>query len=167
MQFVATLIFPVLMAYAAASDLLTMRLPNWLTLATSVAFLALALSLHMPLEAIAAQYACGLAVLAGGFALFACGWIGGGDAKLAAAAAAWIGWQGVVDFLVLGAILGGALTLMILQMRRLPLPARLQGEAWIARLHDRKEGVPYGVALAAAALHVYPSTPIWTLLTGG
>lgn len=164
MQLIASLIFPILMAYAAASDLLSMRLPNWLTLAVAGAFLVIAFSLNMPLPAIGANYACGLVVLAGGFALFAFGWIGGGDAKLAAGIAVWVGWQGVVEFLLLGAILGGALTLLILQMRRLPLPGRLHGEAWIVRLHDSKEGVPYGVALAAAALHVYPSAPIWTLL---
>jgi prepilin peptidase CpaA len=166
MQLVASLIFPILMAYAAASDLLTMRLPNWLTLIVTVSFAGLAFAVHMPLDAIGANFACGLAVLAGGFALFAFGWIGGGDAKLAAGIAAWVGWQGVLDFVLLGAILGGAMTLLILQMRRWPLPARLQGEGWIVRLHDTKEGVPYGVALAAAALHVYPTTPIWTLLSG-
>jgi len=167
MQVVASLIFPILMAYAAASDLLSMRLPNWLTFAVAASFAALALLFGMPLETIGANYLCGLAVLAGGFALFAFGWIGGGDAKLAAGIAAWLGFQGMLDFLVLSAILGGALTLLILQMRRLPLPALLRGENWIVRLHDTKEGVPYGVALAAAALHVYPSVAIWTLFSAG
>lgn len=166
MHFVASLIFPILMAYAAASDLLSMRLPNWLTLAVAASFMVLAASVQMPLEVIGLHYACAALVLAGGFALFAFGWIGGGDAKLAAAIAAWIGFEGALEFLLLGAILGGGLTLVILQLRRLPLPARLQGEGWIVRLHDHKEGVPYGVALAAAALHIYPSTPIWKLLAG-
>lgn len=167
MHTVASLAFPVLMAYAAASDLLTMRLPNWLTLAVLASFAILAVAFGMPLDQIGVNYACGLAALAVGFALFSFGWIGGGDAKLAAGIAAWLGLQGAVEFLLVSAVLGGALTLLILQMRRWPLPALLQGEAWIARLHDRKEGVPYGVALAAAALHVYPTTPIWTFLAGG
>jgi prepilin peptidase CpaA len=166
MQVVASLIFPILMAYAGASDLLTMRLPNWLTFAIGVSFVALASSVHMPIETIGAHYLCGLVVLAGGFALFAFGWIGGGDAKLAAGIAAWLGWDGVLEFLLIGAILGAALTLLILQLRRMPLPAALHNEGWVVRLHDTKEGVPYGVALAAAALHVYPSTPIWNLLAG-
>ena len=167
MQFFAALIFPILMAYAAASDLLSMRIPNWLTVAVAAAFAVIALAFHMPAGAIGFNYACGLAVLAGGFALFAFGWIGGGDAKLAAGIAVWLGWQSMLEFLVLSAVLGGALTLVILQIRRWPLPALLHREGWIMRLHDKKEGVPYGIALAAAALHVYPSAPIWALLSGG
>src|SRR3954469_7502118 len=140
MQVVASLIFPILMAYAAASDLLSMRLPNWLTFAVAASFAALALLFGMPLETIGANYLCGLVVLAGGFALFAFGWIGGGDAKLAAGIAAWLGWDGVVEFLLIGAILGAALTLIILQLRRMPLPAMLHNEGWVVRLHDTKEG---------------------------
>jgi prepilin peptidase CpaA len=30
--------------------------------------------------------------------------------------------------------------------------------AWILRLHEKGAGVPYGIALAAAALFVYPQT---------
>ena len=39
----ALFIFPLLMAYAASSDLLTMRIANWLVLALAVAYFALAL----------------------------------------------------------------------------------------------------------------------------
>jgi prepilin peptidase CpaA len=166
MQVVASLIFPILMAYGGSSDLLSMRLPNWLTFVIAASFGALASSVHMPLDVIGANYLCALTVLAGGFALFAFGWIGGGDAKLAAGIAAWLGWESVAEFLLIGAILGAALTLLILQLRRRPLPVALHKEAWVVRLHDTKEGVPYGVALAAAALHVYPSTQIWSLLAG-
>jgi len=34
------------------------------------------------------------------------------------------------------------------------------------RLHDDKSGIPYGIALAAAGLIVYPSTRIWLLASG-
>jgi prepilin peptidase CpaA len=38
------------------------------------------------------------------------------------------------------------------------LPPALADHAWVARLHEPNGGVPYGIALAAAALLVYPST---------
>ena len=44
--------------------------------------------------------------------------------------------------------------------RLMPLPAMLEGQAWAVRLHRADSGVPYGIALAAAALTVYPHT-IW------
>ena len=40
-----------------------------------------------------------------------------------------------------------------------PLPALLAGQDWVERLHQKDAGVPYGIALAAAALAVYPDTP--------
>jgi prepilin peptidase CpaA len=56
------------------------------------------------------------------------------------------------------ALLGSAFTLAILQFRVLPLPAYLQNRSWIARLHSHGSSVPYGVAMALAALVVLPQT---------
>ena len=47
---------------------------------------------------------------------------------------------------------------MLIQFRKLPLPAVLARQKWIMRLHETGGGVPYGIALAAAALMVYPKT---------
>jgi hypothetical protein len=38
------------------------------------------------------------------------------------------------------------------------------GWEWLSRLHHPKTGVPYGIALAAAALAVYPHAPIFAAL---
>jgi prepilin peptidase CpaA len=92
------------------------------------------------------------------FAFFAFGWIGGGDAKLAAAIALWFGFDHLVVYLLYASIWGGALTLLVLKFRGMLLPATLMGQDWVARLHRRDAGVPYGIALAAAALAIYPST---------
>jgi prepilin peptidase CpaA len=40
------------------------------------------------------------------------------------------------------------------------LPKLLAGREWAERLHKPDGGVPYGIALAAAALVIYPYT-IW------
>ena len=44
--------------------------------------------------------------------------------------------------------------------RSVPLPRLLLGEAWALRLHRQDAGIPYGLALAAGALMVYPHT-VW------
>src|SRR5690606_17234823 len=85
-------------------------------------------------------------------------WIGGGDAKIAASAALWFGFAHLLDYLVAASIVGGALTLIILQLRRWPMPAFLTSQDWLVRLHDKATGIPYGVALAAGAMLVYPNT---------
>ncbi|MGZ5835173.1 MAG: A24 family peptidase, partial [Xanthobacteraceae bacterium] len=99
-------------------------------------------------------------VLAAGFFCFSRGWIGGGDAKLAAGAALWFGFAHLLDFMLFASVLGGGLTLLILSFRAYPLPPQLGRYAWIDRLHRKESGIPYGIALAAAAMLIYPYT-VW------
>ena len=153
--------FPALLAYAAFSDLFTMTISNRISIALAVGFFVIAGMLHMPMSAIAWHAGCGLAVLATTFFLFAMGWIGGGDAKLGAATALWLGFEHLADYGLVAALLGGALTLIILQVRRLPMPRWAIQREWIARLHASDNGIPYGIALAIAGVLVYPDTAIW------
>jgi prepilin peptidase CpaA len=163
---IALLIFPVLMAYAASSDLLTMRIANWLVGAVVLAYGVLALLAGLSWSEIGMALAAGAIVLAISFAFFAFGWIGGGDAKLVSGTVLWIGFGLMLQYLIYAALLGGALTLIILSLRRYPLPSWLARHQWIDRLHNPKSGVPYGIALAAAALLVYPETAIFRHFVG-
>jgi prepilin peptidase CpaA len=158
------IVFPALMAYAAASDLFTMSIPNALSLALIGAFGVFALLAGLPPAVVLLHVAACALVLAVCFGLFAFGWIGGGDAKLASATALWFGFGALLDYLFLATIAGGALTLLILAARARPLPAFALGCGWVERLHRRDAGVPYGIALAGAALAVYPQAPIWSAL---
>nr|WP_196259946.1 prepilin peptidase [Pelagibacterium limicola] len=157
-------VFPALMAFAAFSDLLTMRISNKLVLATAASFFVLALVVGFDIAQIGWHIAAGALVLAITFGFFAAGWIGGGDAKLAAAIALWFGFEPMLPFLLYASIYGGALTLLILIGRRYMLPAPLMQIGWIERLHNEKTGIPYGIALAAAALMVYPASPVFLAL---
>jgi prepilin peptidase CpaA len=152
------LLFPALMAFAASSDLLTMTISNRLSLALTGGFFVLTLVTGMSLTAIGMHMAAGALVLVIAFGFFSQGWIGGGDAKLVAATALWFGFDYLLDYLIYASLFGGALTLILIQFRRLPLPAVLARQQWIMRLHEHGGGVPYGIALAAAALAVYPKT---------
>ena len=152
------LFFPALMAFAASSDLFTMTISNRLSLALVGGFAVLTVLSGMSLPVIGLHLAAGALVLVISFVLFTQGWIGGGDAKLAAATALWFGFDYLFDYLVYASIFGGVLTLLILQFRHMVLPELLAKQPWIQRLHERSEGVPYGIALAASALIVYPHT---------
>lgn len=157
-------LFPAMMAFAASSDLLTMTIANRVSLVLVGGFLILAMLCGLSGADIASHFGAAGAVLAVAFFCFAFGWIGGGDAKLAAATALWLGFGHLFDYLVYASILGGALTLAIVQFRSLPMPHVLAGREWAERLHRHGGGVPYGIALAAAALVIYPQTEWMTAL---
>jgi prepilin peptidase CpaA len=159
------LLFPAIVIYSAVSDLLRMTISNRVSIGLAVAFLVAAFVAGMPLALVGWHLAAGAVVLAITFTCFAFGWIGGGDAKIAAATALWLGFDLTLSYIFIGSILGGLLTLALLKARTYPLPAIARKHAWIVRLHDEKTGIPYGIALAAAALIVYPQTS-WMLSLG-
>jgi prepilin peptidase CpaA len=156
---IGLLLFPAMMAFAASSDLLTMTIPNRISLIMLGGFVLLAFSTGISLEQLVVHAGAGLLVLVIAFGFFAFRWIGGGDAKLAAATALWLGFDHLLDYALYGLVFGGVLTLVLLQFRAIPLPAALMGREWAEQLHQPGGGVPYGIALAAAALVIYPSTP--------
>ena len=146
------------MAFAASSDLLTMTISNRVSLALIAGFFVLASASGMSVTDAAAHVGTGMIVLVLAYICFVRGWIGGGDAKLAASVALWLGFEHLLNFLLWASILGGLLTLLLLKFRVSPLPAALARQEWLLRLHRMDAGVPYGIALAAAALLVYPDS---------
>lgn len=167
LQIVTLVFFPAVMIFSALSDLFTMTISNRISIALVAIFLPFAFWVGLPPQEIAIHLACGFGVLVLTFAMFAFGWIGGGDAKLAAATAVWMGWDQLGEFGIETALIGGALTLAILSARQMALPAWAARFEWIMRLHDRESGVPYGIALAVAGLLLYPQTGLWTAATLG
>lgn len=159
-------LFPATMAFAAASDLLTMTIANRISLILVAGFAVVAVLGGLSGSALLWHLAAGAAVLAAAFLCFACRWVGGGDAKLAAATVLWLGFGNLFDYLIYASILGGALTLLILLFRTVPMPAILAGSEWAERLHHHNAGIPYGIALAAAALIVYPQSE-WIVRLAG
>jgi prepilin peptidase CpaA len=152
------MLFPALMAFAAASDLFTMTISNRVSLALAAGFLLLAAASGMGFYEILMHIGAGATVLTVAFTCFAMGWIGGGDAKIAAGAALWFGFGYLLNYLLYASLFGGALTLLLLQFRQWPLPYALVGQTWLLRLHAKESGIPYGIALAIGALTIYPET---------
>ena len=152
---------PLLLVTAAIFDLASFTIPNFLNLALFAAFAVFAGVIGLSLGAAGWHVLAGLLGLVVGFTLFALGWIGGGDAKLFAAVALWLGFTDMMVYALVASICGGALTLAILLLRQCPLPALLARQSWLLRLHDEHSGIPYGVALAAGAFLILPSTEIF------
>jgi prepilin peptidase CpaA len=158
-------LFPAMMAFAASSDFLTLTISNRVSLILVGGFVALAVIGGVSAADVPSHLAAGSVVLVAAFSLFARGIIGGGDAKLAAATALWLGFDHLLPYLLYASLLGGALSVGLIWFRMAPLPDWLSRHDWAQRLHGKDAGVPYGIALAAAALAVYPQTPWMAIAT--
>ena len=153
--------FALLVIGAAVRDLATFTIPNWISLALTLAFAPAALAAGVSLGDIGIGFAVGAAVLVLGAGMFALGWIGGGDAKLMASAALWLGLRGLAPFAVYTALAGGLLALSLLAIRSAWLrPIADAGPAWSKRLATPGESAPYGVAIAVGALAAFALHPL-------
>ncbi len=158
-QLIALFGFAGLMAAAAIEDVRRLVIPNPVIVALCALW-----PLRVATEA-APSLAAGLEAVAGamvvflvGALIFARGLMGGGDVKLFSAAALWTGPGRLGPLLALAGLFGGVLALACLT----PLGARVG--AWRSRAADPRQAVagigksgtpvPYGVAIAAAALIV-------------
>lgn len=152
-------IFPFCMVYAAVSDMVSMTIANRVPLILLAAFLLIAPLTGMGLAEIGMHLAAGALVLAVTFGLFAIGGMGGGDAKLLAGTAVWMGFSmTLMQYLVFGSVFGGALTLALLSFRGSPLAVYTGNNLFLRHFADRQAGIPYGVALGIAGLVTYPET---------
>ncbi len=158
-------IFPAAMIAAAVSDFFTMTISNKVSLGLVAGFLLLAAFSGMDVKTSAMHLLAGLAMLAVSFTFYAKGWVGGGDAKLFAATAVWMGWSNLLEYALITGLLGGALTVVLLMLRDVPMPTVLVKQYWFSRLHSLENGIPYGLALAAGGIYIYPNTDIFLLIT--
>jgi prepilin peptidase CpaA len=160
-EFLVLVLVPAVLIAAAGWDLASFTIPNFLQAVLLAGFAIFAFSTGMPLAALGWHLLAAGVGLSIGFALFAFGFVGGGDAKLFACVALWFGFPDLVSYALIASVCGGILTVAMLGFRQLPVPARLARQAWLMRLHDKKAGIPYGVALASGAFAVLPYTDIF------
>lgn len=154
-------IFPFCMVYAAVSDMITMTIANRVSVLLVATFLIVAPLTGMPVAVVGMHVLAAAAVLCVTFTLFAFGTMGGGDAKLLAATALWMGFgMPLAEYMVVGAVWGGTLTLMILAYRNSPISDVTGNFVLLRNFADRRVGIPYGIALGAAGLMVFPSSPM-------
>jgi len=164
-QALVLFVVPALLAISAGWDLASYTIPNFLPAALLAVFILFALIAGVAPSEIGLHALAGLAGLAMGFALFAFGLIGGGDAKLFASIVLWLGFGDLLDYALMTSVFGGALAIILVGLRNIPMPAALSSHAWLVRLHDPRLGIPYGVALAAGALVVFPQAEIFRIVS--
>jgi len=150
------LVYIILVLYSAISDARTLRIPNWISLTLLVAFLGIAVSVAMPLETIAWHLAAGVVTLVFCFGLFAFGYFGGGDAKLMATCALWVGWPHLLKFVFAVLLVGGGLSVLVLLLRK----GLGFWPDWLVKSADGlftpNKAIPYGIAIAVGAMIVVP-----------
>jgi prepilin peptidase CpaA len=154
-----------LLLAAAAQDMLTLRLPNRLSLAILLLYPGYVLVSPVPVEWLSALMLAGF-VLAGGIFCFFMGWAGGGDAKLFTAVSLWAGPVHFPLFLLVTGVAGGAIAAVMLARRHLAprlaprwaaahglaLPAG--GDMDPAAKRAERMSLPYGAAIALGGLAV-------------
>jgi prepilin peptidase CpaA len=162
-EFLVLIALPLLLLAAAGWDIASFTIPNFLTLAVLALFAVFCAAAGLSFAAIGWHLLAGFLGLLIGFTLFSLGYVGGGDAKLFAAVTLWLGLKDVLPYALVASLLGGLLTLGLVLLRSWPLPGFLMRKAWVMKLHDSKSGIPYGVALAAAAFILLPSAEVFRL----
>jgi prepilin peptidase CpaA len=161
---IAVILFPLILLRAGIGDLVTMRIPNKIVLTLILSYVVLAPLSGVALLDMGLSLAAAAAVFFLALGAYSYGWMGGGDVKLLAAVTLWLGLPYLPVFLMWTSLFGGLLTLSMLLYRALPRNVLRGQPAWASRLHLSTTRVPYGVAIAFAALLVFTSTPWMSVL---
>ena len=157
LQTLCVFLLPALLIVAAASDVMSFRIPNWLTLLTAILFFPMALATHMPLSEFGSHLMAGAILFVVGFLFFQAGIFGGGDSKLMAAAGLWFGTEKMLPFLFMTALVGGVLAIVVALWSAFMLSWEIEGEsAPFATLGKKLRAlgpnVPYGFAFALGGI---------------
>lgn len=161
-------LLPLLLIFAATSDVLSLRIPNWLTALTAALFFPMAWLTGMPLNEFGMHLIAGVGLFAAGFLFFQLGLFGGGDAKLMAAAGLWFGTAQTVPFLFMTAMAGGILAVCVGLWSMFNIYWEIEASGSFAenfgkQLRSLKPNVPYGFALAVGGIIAFKES--WWMTT--
>lgn len=161
-------IFPMCLALGAMTDLISMTIPNRVSVLLAASFCIIAPLTGMDMAIFGWHFIAAGCVF--GFCLFsfAINAMGGGDAKILSASALWYGFSpDLIEYLVYVAVFGAGLTFLVLILRansnllmatRIPMPLYV---------YNSTAGVPYGIAIGTAALITFPNTALFAYALGG
>jgi len=163
--FVIVVIFASTMLMAAFKDATTMTIPNWISLALIAGFCVVIPFVWPGWEAFGTHILVGLSFFLAGFAMFAFGWLGGGDAKLMAATALWWQWPDAVVYVLYTTVIGCFLAIALMIGRKF-IPVRILTAPWAYKMFKDEKKMPYGLALASGALITLPQSQLFLQAIG-
>lgn len=150
---IAALSFVGFLIYAAINDIRSFTITNKLNIVFAACFLLFFFPLGLGFKGLAIHFGTALAAFAIGFLLFAIGAWGGGDAKLIAATAFWLGPNAMLGYAIFTALAGGILAIILLISRffakKYGLPKKPR---WARQILRKRAQVPYGVALCVGGI---------------
>jgi prepilin peptidase CpaA len=135
------------LATAVMTDVMTLRIPNWISALLAGAFFVAAALVPKSVDW-ASHLSAGVIVLLAGMGLFAWGKIGGGDVKLLAAVSLWNGLALLPSLVLTVGIAGGGVALACLVLRRIGLGPLLAARGFQAASLAPDKGIPYAAAIA-------------------
>jgi len=165
LAFLIVVIFASTMLMAAFKDATTMTIPNWISLALIAGFFIVMPFVWPGWEAFGTHILVGLSFFLAGFAMFAFGWLGGGDAKLMAATALWWQWPDAVIYVLYTTVIGFFLALVLMIGRKF-IPVRILTAPWAYKMFKDEKKMPYGLALASGALITLPQSQLFLQAIG-
>jgi len=165
LSFIIFAVFTLTMLAAALKDASTMTIPNWISLVLLGAFVVCFPFVWQGLPNFGEHMASGLLMFAIGFAMFAFGWLGGGDAKLMAATSFWWTFSDLFLYVAYTTVAGGAIAFFILAGRKF-IPVRVMTAPWMHTMFKDNKKMPYGLALAVGALATLPQSDIFRHAAG-
>ncbi len=155
---ITSLLFPAILIAAAVNDVREFKIPNRLVAVLVVAWPLAAVQMGLGLDVMIQSMIAAIAVFVLGFGLYAGRLLGAGDVKLLAAATLWVGAPLVFPFLVKMALVGAVFAFLLLRFRNMPLLMVEAYYPWLTNLHERRDAIPYGVAIAIAGFITWPHT---------
>lgn len=152
-------VYCTLLIVAAVFDAWKYIIPNQVTFGLAGLFPITAPFLPTPVEWLS-HLGAGGAVFAVGMVFFALGRLGGGDVKLVTAVSLWTGFDYLLEFLVYASLAGGVLALLLILGRHLMRARDEAGGLALPQVLRRGESIPYGLAIAPAAILVGGLLPV-------
>lgn len=133
------------------SDFSRMILPNKAVLAIAALFVPAYLFWPDAFCSLWSHIGAGAIILAVTYSMFAFNMLGAGDAKYAAVLGLWVGLKGLMIYMFFMALVGGALGVAALLLKKHKPVANPAAGSWIEIAQGGKSAVPYGIAITIGA----------------